>query len=217
MKTKHYTLTPEGEATAPTGFITDRYPPTNLGGGMKEGQVEKQYPGTEHDNLLIADNGIQSQGGQAINPKPDEETATIGDDNLGAGTSVLDPNGYPYPPTPNLDHMGVSEEVIMPKLQVSGPPQDSYGVRNTMSNSSNFGAVADNQLGSVVERVTNAIMAEIGQSDPTGLGEGSGPIPIKQDGNEVVAPDGTMIQPNGVSGFHARTQIPQPTPKSEEV
>src|SRR2546425_9210780 len=104
---------------------------------MSTGQVEKEYPGTEHDNLLIADNGIQSQGGQAINPKPHEETATIGDDNLGAGTSVLG-STYPYPPTPNLDHMGTSEEVIMPKLQVSGPPQDSYGVRNTMSNSSNF-------------------------------------------------------------------------------
>ena len=119
MKTKHYTLTPEGEATTPTGFITDRSPQTALGGGLSEGGVEKQYPGTEHDNLLISDMGMQSQGGQAINPKPDEETATIGDDNLGAGTSVLG-STYPYPPTPNLDHMGVSEEVIMPKLQVSG-------------------------------------------------------------------------------------------------
>src|SRR3989442_1078566 len=159
MKTKHYTLTPEGETTTPTGFITDRYPQTNLGGGMKEGQVEKQYPGTEHDNLLIADNGIQSQGGQAINPKPDEETATIGDDNLGAGTSGLGLT-YPYPPNPD-PNMGVPAggETIMPKLQVSGPPQDSYGVRNTMSNSSNFGAVADNQLQDVVQRVEAAIMA----------------------------------------------------------
>ena len=232
MKTRHYTLTKEGEDTAPTGFITDRYPQTNLGGGMKEGQVEKQYPGTEHDNLLIADNGIQSQGGQAINPKPDEETATIGDDNLGAGEAPIY-STYPYPPNPD-PNLGVPENsVLMPKLQVTGPPQDSYGVRNTMSNSSNFGAVADNQLQDVVQRVEAAIMAEVMASkDPMTL-EASSPIKqdlppgwegftthdqaqVKQDGNEIVAPDGTMIQPNGQSGFDGRTQIPQQTPKAEE-
>src|SRR2546426_7787647 len=114
MKTKHYALTPEGEATAPTGFITDRSPQTNLGGGLSNGQVEKQYPGTEHDNLLIADNVIQSQGGQAISSEPDEETATIGDDNLGAGSEPMDLT-YPYPPNPDPS-MGVSENaVLMPK------------------------------------------------------------------------------------------------------
>lgn len=236
-KIRHGTLTKEGENSEPTGILTDRYPQTPLGGGFKDGEVEKQYSGTEHDNLLVSDLGPQSQGGQSLsfNPnlgeqypgpslKPTEETATIGDDNLGAGSEPMD-STYPYPPNPDPS-LGVSENsVLMPKLQVGGPPQDSYGVRNTMSNSSNFGAVADNQMQDVVQRVTNAIMAEIGQSDPTGLGEESGPMPfdptnagapIRQDGNEVVVPDGTVIQPNGQSGFDARTQIPRQT-KAEEV
>jgi len=103
----------------------------------------------------------------------------------------------------------------MPKLQVQGPPQDSYGVRNTMSATGNFGALADNQLQDVVQRVEAAVLAEIGQSDPVGLGEESGPIPIKHDGNEVVMPDGTMIAPSGMAGTDAKTQIPRQT-KTEE-
>ena len=187
MKTKHYTLTKEGEDTTPTGHENVRSHSHNIGGGMMDKQhsieagLDKQYSDVGAGIGVIEGQSVNpgAIGGQAINPKPDEETATIGDDNLGAGTSVLG-STYPYPPNPD-PNMGVSAggETIMPKLQVQGPPQDSYGVRNTMSATGNFGAVADNQLGSVVERVTNAIMAEIGQSDPTGLGEESGPLPIK--------------------------------------
>src|SRR3989442_12938578 len=124
MKTKHYTLTKEGEDTAPTGHENLRCKTHSLGGGIRDGVVEKQCPGTEHGNLLISDMDMQSQGGQAINPKPDEETATIGDDNLGAGSEPMD-STYPYPPNPDPS-IGVSENaVITPKLQVSGPPQES--------------------------------------------------------------------------------------------
>src|SRR2546422_9087009 len=179
MKTNHSTLTPEGEATAPTGFITDRSPQTNLGGGLSNGQVEKQYPGTEHDNLLIADNGIQSHGGQAINPKPDEETTTIGDGNLGAGTKPVYET-YPYPPNPNLEgNLGAERgPYTQPKLQVQGPPQDSYGVRNTFSNTGNYGNPADQALTQVTERVAEAVRREVANElmtpkDPMGLGEES--------------------------------------------
>src|SRR2546428_6658704 len=185
---------------------------------MKEGKVEKQYPGTEHDNLLIADNGIQSHGGQAINPRPDEETAKMGEGNRGGGEAPIYPP-YPYPPNPDRN-LGVPENAfVTPKLQATGPPQETYGVRNSMSNSSNFGAVADNQLNAVVERVEEAIRQELmTPKDPMGLGEESTRIPVKQDGNEIVASDGTVIAPNGPAGDGVR-QIPNIAEqmKSEEL
>src|SRR5438876_4113701 len=146
-------------------------------------------------------------GGQAINPKPDEETATIGDGNLGAGEAPIY-STYPYPPNPDRN-LGVPENaVVTPKLQATGPPQETYGVRNSMSNSSNFGAVADNQLNAVVERVEEAIRQELmTPKDPMGLGEESTRIPVKQDCNEIVASDGSMIAPNGQAGDGVR-QIP---------
>ena len=189
---------PEAEFMEPDGIETVRNQSVNL---------DKQYSGSERDNLLIADNGIQSHGGQAISPKPDEETATIGDGNLGAGEAPIY-STYPYPPNPDRN-LGVPENaVVTPKLQATGPPQETYGVKNSMSNSSNFGAVADNQLNAVVERVEEAIRQELmTPKDPMGLGEESTRIPVKQDGNEIVASDGRMIAPNGQAGDGVR-QIP---------
>src|SRR2546428_4407199 len=93
----------------------------------------------------------------------------------------------------------------MPKLQASGDPATVYGIHNTMSNTGNFGSVADNQLSTVVQRVEAAVMAEMMPSDPMKMEEAG---VRKEDGNESLNPDGTL-RANAMAGFDGKTQIPQ--------
>src|SRR2546428_2254261 len=93
----------------------------------------------------------------------------------------------------------------MPKLQASGDPATVYGIHNTMSNTGNFGSVADNQLSTVVQRVEAAVMAEMMPSDPMKMEEAG---VRKEDGNESLNPDGTL-RANGMAGFCGETPIPQ--------
>jgi hypothetical protein len=214
---------PEAEAMEPDGIETVRNQSVNLdkqysdigaGIGVREGQSVSPA----------------AQGGQAINPKPDEERTTIGDGNLGAGTNPVYET-YPYPPNPNLDgNLGIERgPYTQPKLQVQGPPQDSYGVRNTFSNTGNYGNPADQALTQVTERVAEAVRREVANElmtthDEPDLGGPSSRIPIpkigaplRQDGNEALNPDGTLVA-NGPAGDGVR-QIPNIAKqmKSEEL
>ena len=195
---------PEAEAMEPDGVETIRKHSTDL---AKQNIVTMSELAAVYGNTLPTSEQAagQGEGIQTLPQKPAEQTTTIGDNNQGGGSEPID-STYPYPVNPDRS-MGVSENaVIMPKLQASGPPQEAYGVRNSLSGE--YGALADNQLQDVVQRVEAAVMAEIGQSDPAGLGEESGPIVVKQDGNEALNPDGTLIA-NGTAGQDAKTQIPQ--------